>query len=164
MEEHQNPHLWRGGCRVPGGSARLGFTLIEMLVVIVMIVILASIMLPQISGTVTRAKVRETANIVAGDLEQAVSLAARLRKPVVLTWSGNQYLVRDRATAPADTVRLRRSLSLRSDLGVSQVQFTPASATIYPNGLVSTALEVVVTSGGYTRSITLSPAGLVRVQ
>jgi len=135
-----------------------------MLMVVVLLGILSAIVFPRVSRFTIRAKVRETASVVAGDLEHAVSLAARLRRPVTLSWSGTEYVVRDRATSPADSVRLRRNLRMTSDQGVRQVQFTPATVVIYPNGLVSTSVAVAVTSDGFTRTVTLSPSGMVRVQ
>lgn len=132
--------------------------------VVVLLGILSAIVFPRVSRFTIRAKVRETASVVAGDLEHAVSLAARLRRPVTLSWSGTEYVVRDRATSPADSVRLRRNLRMTSDQGVRQVQFTPATVVIYPNGLVSTSVAVAVTSDGFTRTVTLSPSGMVRVQ
>jgi prepilin-type N-terminal cleavage/methylation domain-containing protein len=143
---------------------RGGFTLVEILMVVVVLGTLAAIAVPRVSRAVSNAKVRETANIVAGDLEQAVSLSARLRRPLVITWSGGQYLVRDRATAPADTVRIRRNVGVTGDFGVQQIQFSPATVLVFPNGLVSSSLQVQVSSNGFSRTVTLSPAGMVRVQ
>ena len=147
-----------------GILSALGFTLIEMLMVIVLLGILGSVMVPQVSRFTTRAKVRETAGTVAGDLEQAVTLAGRLRKPVTLSWSGSTYQVRDRATSPSDTIRLQRTVAFGSDFGVRRIEFSPASVVIFPNGLVSAAVSVEVESDGFGRVVTLSPAGLVRIQ
>lgn len=143
---------------------RGGFTLVEILMVVVVLGTLAAIAMPRVSRAVSNAKVRETANIVAGDLEHAISLSARLRRPLVITWSGNQYVVRDRATAPADTVRIRRNVGVTGDGGAQSIEFTPSTVLVFPNGLVSSAVEVQVTSNGFSRTITLSPAGMVRVQ
>jgi hypothetical protein len=137
-----------------------------MLITVTVLGLLAVAVLPKVSRVTTHAKLNEATRVVASDLEQAVGIAARLRKPAVLTFvSGGLYTVRDRATSPADTVRLRRDLALVSDQGVATLAFSPTTVTIYPNGLVSAALTVTLTAAdGYARTVTLSPAGLVREQ
>lgn len=144
---------------------RTGFSLAELLLVVVLLGMLAAIMVPKVYQITTRAKVNETAKTVANDLEQAVGLAGRLRKPVQLAYlSGGVYTVRDRATSPADTLRLTRNLGLTGYQGVGTMTFSTSPLTIYPNGLVSSSLTVTVTSSGYSRTVTLSPAGMVREQ
>lgn len=143
-----------------------GFTLVEMLLVIVMIGLLAAMLMPKVSKITTHAKLNEAASVVAGDMEQAVGLAARLRKPVVISYvSGGKYTVRDRATSPGDTLRLSRDLGLKGDQGAYVIAFTPSAVTVYPNGLVSPALLVRLTTlDNFSRHVTVSPAGLVRLQ
>lgn len=138
----------------------------EMLLVIVMLGLLSAILMPRVSRITTHAKLNEAAGVIAGDLEQAVSLAARLRKPVTVTYlSGGKYTIRDRATSPNDSLRLSRDLGLTGDQGVATIAFTPTTVTIFPNGLVSAALLVrLTTADGFSRHVTLSPAGLVRAQ
>lgn len=143
-----------------------GFTLVEMLLVIVMLGLLTAMLLPRVARIATHAKLNEAASIVAGDMEQAVGLAGRLRKPVVVAYvSGGKYTVRDRANSPGDTLRLSRDLGLTGDQGAYEVVFTPTSVTVYPNGLLSAALLVrVTTADNFSRHVTVSPAGLVRLQ
>ncbi len=158
------PSCHRTARRLAAGPAR-GFTLTEMLLVIVMLGLLSAMLMPRVSRITTHAKLNEALNIVANDLEQAVGLAARLRRPVTLAYvSGGKYTVRDRATSPGDTLRLSRDLGLTGDQGVAVLAFTPASVTIFPNGLVSASLLVRLTADDFSRHVTLSPAGLVRVQ
>lgn len=141
-----------------------GVTLIELIVVIVFVGILAAIAAPKVGVMVARSKVNQAAGVVAADLEQAVTLAGRRRRPVVLSLeSAGSYVVRDRAAAGADTVRLRRNLAVGPDAGVTTLAFAPATATVFPNGQVSTAMTVTVTGRGHTRTITLSAAGQVRI-
>jgi prepilin-type N-terminal cleavage/methylation domain-containing protein len=162
MMTHPSSHTSRHRRLVGRGA---GFTLTEMLLVIVMLGLLSAMLMPRISRITTHAKLNEAANIVAGDLEQAVALAARLRRPVTVNYvSGGKYTVRDRASSPNDTLRLSRDLGLTGDQGVAVVAFTPSTVTIYPNGLVSASLLVRVTGDNFSRHVTLTPAGLIRLQ
>jgi prepilin-type N-terminal cleavage/methylation domain-containing protein len=145
-------------------ASRRGLTLVELLLVVVVLGILTVMIAPVISRVTTRARVNEATGVVAADLEQTVGLAGRLRKPMTLSLEGTgRYVVKDRATSPADTVRLRRNLAYSADQGVNSLTLEPSTITIFPNGLVSAALTVTIASNGYSRQITLSPAGQVRV-
>jgi type II secretion system protein H len=145
-------------------SQTAGVTLIELIVVIVFVGILAAMTAPKVGVLVARSKVNQAAGVVAADLEQAVTLAGRRRRPMVLSIeSAGIYVVRDRATSGQDTVRLRRNLVVGSDAGVTTLAFAPATATIFPNGQVSAPMTVTVTGRGHTRTVTLSAAGQVRI-
>jgi type II secretory pathway pseudopilin PulG len=137
--------------------------MIELLVVIVFVGILIAMAAPRVSLLVGRNKVNQAAGVVAADLEQAVTMAARRRRPVVLTIeSAGTYTIRDRAASGADTLRLRRNLAVGADAGVTTLTFAPATVSIFPNGLVSAALTVTLTGRGNSRTVTLSAAGQVR--
>jgi prepilin-type N-terminal cleavage/methylation domain-containing protein len=151
------------GSRPVGGTS--GFSLMEMLIVIVLLGLLSATLLPRMSRIATHAKVNEAANTVASDLEQAVGLAGRLRRPLVIAYvSGSKYTLRDRATSPGDTLRLSRDLGLKGDQGVASLTFSPTSVIVFPNGLVNNALTVTLTGDNLSRTVTVSPAGLVRMQ
>jgi Tfp pilus assembly protein FimT len=138
--------------------------MMEMLIAIVLIGILVAIAAPKFYSIAMRYRVDEALNTVAADLRQAVSLAAREQKPVTIALeTTTRYVVKDRATSPADTVRLRRDMQLGSDAGVRSISFSPATVTVYANGIISSALTVTLTSDSYARQVTLSVAGQVRV-
>mgnify|MGYP002622703030 CR=1 FL=1 len=143
---------------------RAGFTLAELLAVIVILGILAALASPKVYRTVTRSKVNQAAGVVAADLEHAVSLAARQRKPVQLALeSAATYTLRDRAASPADTLRLRRTLTTSGDQGVQSMTFSRTPVQIFPNGTTDGALTITVSGAGQTRTVTMSPAGQVRI-
>lgn len=143
---------------------RAGITLTELIVVVVFVGILSAMAAPKVGVLVARSKVNQAAGVIAADLEHAVSLAGRRRRPMTLTvQSPGVYTVRDRATSPADTLRFRRVLSVGPDAGVTTLTFSPASIQIFPSGTVSAPMTVTVTGRGHTRVIAISAAGLVRV-
>ncbi len=149
---------------VQRAGRRAGFTLTELMMVVVVLGILAAMATPRFYRTVNRSKVNEAAGVVAADLEQAVTLAARRRKPMQLTLSSStSYTIRDRATAPADTARLTRVLTRAGDQGVESITFSRSPVQIFPNGTTDGGLTVTLSGAGLTRTVTLSAAGQVRV-
>ena len=67
------------------GGNRAGFSLIEMLVTVSMLAIMVGMAAPNVSKDITHGRVNGAAQIVAADLEQAMSLAGRQRRPVRVT-------------------------------------------------------------------------------
>ena len=95
-----------------------GFTLTELLMVIVILGILAALATPRVYQTVARAKVKQPAGVLAADLEQAVALAGRTRKPVVVAKEpATTYTIRDRVASGTGTLRLQRVIALTGDQG-----------------------------------------------
>ena len=141
-----------------------GFTLTELLMVIVILGILAALATPRVYQTVARAKVRQAAGVLATDLEQAVALAGRSRKPLVFTKeSATTYTIRDRVASGTGTLRLQRQLALTGEQGVSAMNFSRIQLQIFPTGTTNGPLTVVLSGPGLTRTVTLTAAGQVRV-
>lgn len=144
---------------------RTGFTLTELLMVIVILGILAALATPRMYQTVARSKVKQAAGVIAADLEQAVALAGRSRKPMVVTLeSATTYTIRDRVASGTGTLRLQRVLTLTGDQGVNSLFFSRARLQIFPNGTTDGAFTVAVGGAGMTRLVTVSAAGQVRQQ
>lgn len=135
-----------------------------MLIVVAVISLLAAIAVPRIGQQVAESKVRQAATVVAGDLEQAVALAARARRPITIRCDcGDRVLlVRDRGVA--DSIRLRRSFATGSGIEVTTMTLLPDSVVVFPTGILSDTLAVrLIGADGYERVVTLSRAGRVRV-
>lgn len=141
--------------------SRRGFTLPEMLIVIVVIVIVAAMGFPAVANVIRHGRVNQAVNVVAGDLETAVSYAARQRKPVRIAYpGGTQFTIADRSTG---AVLRRRELGVDTEWKLSTVRFSTATVDVFPAGITSLPLTVQVGDGGYTRQVRLTRAGLVQV-
>ena len=148
-------------CR-PNG--RLGFTMVEVVLVFTLIGIMAAFAIPKISRVIQASQVNRAAAIVAADLESAFTMAARRRQPmrIACTCGTGRYTIADRA---GGTVRVSRALRGDSDLGSMTLTFSQTPVDVFPNGVASIAaapLLVRVTSGASTRAVTVTSAGFVR--
>jgi len=140
--------------------------MIELALTMVVIAIMTAMMVPKIGRVIQSTRVSRQTAMVAADLEQAFTLAARLRQPMRLscTCGTGTYTVVDRT---GGTLRLSRRLGGDDDLGTSTLTFTtiPAGGTvdIFPSGVSTATLTARITSGISTRAVTLSTAGQVRI-
>jgi prepilin-type N-terminal cleavage/methylation domain-containing protein len=140
-----------------------GFTLTEMLLVIAVLGILSAMLLPKATAVLTRAGTGQAASIVALDLERAVTLAGRERKPVRIACdcANGRYTITDRASG---TVLVTRSLTgANGQLNVQSIAFSVTPIDVFPSGLTSSALTITLTSSGASRQVTMSAGGFVRL-
>jgi Tfp pilus assembly protein FimT len=143
--------------------------MIELALTLTIIAIMAAMMVPKIGRVMQAARVNRQTAIIAADLEQSFTLAARYRKPMRLncTCGTQTYTIADRT---GGTVRLSRRLGADADLGTLTLTFTTnpvigvnGLVDIFPSGVSSTSLTARITSGISTRAVTLSTAGQVRI-
>jgi type II secretory pathway pseudopilin PulG len=153
---------------IPARQARrreFGFTMVEMGLTLVIIAIMTAMMVPKIGRVMQATRVNRTAAIVAGDLEQAFTLAGRFRRPMRIscTCGTGTYTVAD---LNGGTVRLTRRLGQDADLGSITLAFElPVAGVVdvFPSGVSTQLLRVRITSGISTKAVTLSTAGHVRI-
>jgi type IV fimbrial biogenesis protein FimT len=143
--------------------ARFGVTLIEALIAIAILAILVGMVAPAVSRQITHSRVNEAAQAIASDLESALSLAGRQRRPVRVTVDPAQraLLTVDRASGQVIT---RRAYGAMSDYQVGALSASPASIDILPHGVTTSAATITVSSGTYSRQVTVTRGGVVRVQ
>jgi Tfp pilus assembly protein FimT len=146
-------------------TRRRGFTMVELALTFTVIAIMAGMMVPKIGRIMQATRINRQTAIIAGDLEQAFTMAARLRKPMRISCdcANGTYTVAD---LNGGTVRLSRTLGRDSDLGTLTLAFEAPVAGIvdvFPSGVSSAPLQVRITSGPSTRAVTLSTAGHVRI-
>jgi len=140
-----------------------GFTLLEILVVLAIMVILAGLGGVQLVASFEHAKVRRGAAILTADLQYAQGIAARQRRPVVVLVDPDLrfYIIRDRSTS---VVYRQRFLGDETDYAVETLEASPDSPLeVFPNGAVRTATTFTIGVKDYERHVTVTQAGQIRL-
>jgi Tfp pilus assembly protein FimT len=146
-------HLGVNGCSA-------GFTAVELALTLVVAGLLTAMSMPRVSRTLQHMRVNRATAAVAADLEQAFSTSARMRKPIRITFNtvALSYTMADRV---GGTVRLTRSLTA-PDYQLQSLAATTSPLDVFPSGVATATDTVTIGSGGYTRRIVVTSAGLVR--
>ncbi|PYO97372.1 MAG: hypothetical protein DMD60_07175 [Gemmatimonadetes bacterium] len=142
--------------------AASGFTLLELLIVITFFGLVTAMTFPTVSRITTHSRVNQAALVVGQDLSQALSAAARQRKPIRIARGADQQSITtsDRASG---MVLSTRALGPGDAYPLDSVTFSASPIDVFPNGFTSSALTVTLWAGGYSRRVTMSRAGWVRV-
>ena len=143
-------------------SRASGFSMLEMLIVMIIIAVLVGIVIPKISRLVRHERVNRAAQVLVQDLQNGFAIAGRQRAPVRLTFTPSTmtYVFSDRATGTALSTRV---MSNGSEYSLTSLSSTANTVDILPNGIGSTAFTVTLTNGDYFRKVTASSAGFVRM-
>ena len=146
----------------PTRALRAGFSLIEMLVTVSMLGIMIGMAAPAVSADISHARVNRAAQVVAADLEQALSLAGRQRRPVRVVVDGSLKETRliDRATG---NLISRRRFDDVSEYKLYSIAGSPATVDLLPQGVATASTIVTLSAGGYSRTVTMTRGGHVRV-
>ena len=142
---------------------RKGVTLVEWMTVIVILGTMFAIALPKLSNSIRQRRVIAAAGALNADIPAAFSLAARQRKPVVLSYDAASGEVRITDRARPDSIYHRRALGSTSEYMLSGVTMTPSSVQIFPNGVSSSAFTITLANGSYVRQLTVARTGFSRV-
>jgi len=148
--------------------ARPGFSLMEMLIVVILIGIVMSVAGVRVSGMMTQQRVIRAASTIQTQMETAFALAGRNRVPMKLVFTTSASAITLKTTDRAGTTTFGTPTDLKQ-LGLSNGNVTASSntVTVFPNGFASDTLsiQVLVTRGSttYKRIVRMSRAGLVKV-
>lgn len=147
----------------PKRLCRWGFTTIELIIIITIMGLLASMAGISLSRIVRHSRTNKAASVITADLQNAFAVAARQRMPVTITADSTtkSYQFIDRKTD--SVLRIRSFYGNTSDYQLSKLIFTPATIDVFPSGVSSSKLTVELGNGDYTRTITASTAGFIRV-
>ncbi len=144
-------------------AAREGFSLFELLIVVVILGILTTMVGPAMSRIVRHQRVNRAATVIASDLQNAFAVAARQREPVRIQAdvATRSYQFIDRSTGAV--LRIRTFYGDTSEYRLTSLVFNPTTFDVFPNGISSAAVTINMANGDYTKKITASTAGFIRV-
>ena len=144
-------------------ARRRGYSLVELIMVVSVLGVLAGIASPKISRIVRHNRVNKAAMVITADLQNAFASAARQRAPVRISADANtkSYQFVDRKTGAV--LRIRSFYGDTSEYRLSTLVFTPATIDVFPTGVSSTPIVVDLANGDYSRKITASTAGFIRM-
>lgn len=145
-----------------GSNRATGFSMLEMLLVLIIIGIISGIVIPKIAMQIRHERVNRAAQVLVQDLQNGFAIAGRQRSPVRLTFypSAIMYEFTDRATG---TVLQTRPMSTGSEYSLTALSSNETTVDILPNGIGSAAFVVTLTNGDYFRKVSASTAGFVRM-
>jgi prepilin-type N-terminal cleavage/methylation domain-containing protein len=145
----------------PGRRRSGGYTVIELLLVMIIISVIAAVAYVRMQPSLERARVRGAASVLAGDLQYAQVMAARLRTPMVVSMNTGAltYQIADRG----GTVYRARDLGAAGSYALGELQATPATLEVFPNAVAAQSATYTVGANGYRRRVTFSRAGQIRV-
>lgn len=145
-------------------NLRQGFTVLELIAVVVILGIMASFAGPALSRIVRHQRVNRAATVIASDLQNAFASAARERQPVRIQADATtrSYQFIDRKTGTV--LRIRTFYGDTSEYRLSKLVFTPATIDVFPTGISSAAIVIDLGNGDYNKQITASTAGFIRIK
>jgi Tfp pilus assembly protein FimT len=133
-----------------------------MLITVGMLGIVVGMVAPNVSRDISHSRVNGAAQVVAADLEQALSLAGRQRRPVrvVIDGAAKEIQLIDRASGQLIS---RRALGDISEYKLYSVSGAPATIDLLPQGVATAPTIVTLSAAGYSRRVTMTRGGYVRV-
>lgn len=136
--------------------------MLEMLIVLIVVTVLIAIVIPKMAKIMSHERVNRAAQVVVADLQNGFAMAGRQRAPVRLTFTSSTqtYVFSDRGSG---AVIQTRTMNKQSEYALTTLSGSPSTVDILPNGIGSAAFTVTIGQNGYTRTVTASSAGFVRL-
>lgn len=165
MSQRREQMLSRDASR---GPLRVGFTIVELLIVLALAAIVASISIRSVGDTMRRDRVQKAAAIISTDIEQAFALAARQRTPMRLKFDSvrKTFSVAERADT---TLKYRTRQFATGDLAIDYISASSGTVMVMPSGLSADTLSLkigIYSKNGvpYNRTVRMTRGGLVRIK
>lgn len=135
----------------------------ELIAVVAIIGVLALIVGPATSRIIRHQRTNRAAMVITADLQNAFAVAARQRQPVRIQADAatRSYQFIDRKTGAV--LRIRTFYGDTSEYRLTKLQFDNPTIDVFPNGVSSLPLKIDLANGDYSKQITASTAGFIRV-
>jgi Tfp pilus assembly protein FimT len=143
------------------GSRSAGFTAVEVLIVLVVLMIIGSMGYPQMAGRVMAGRADNAARMVASDLRMAVALAARQGTPIRVEF--DESALELRLINRAGTVVHQRAFGSGSEFPVESANAS-ATVTVFPNRLASAQSLVQFETPARSTLVRMTRATLIKVE
>jgi Tfp pilus assembly protein FimT len=133
-----------------------------MLITVGMLAVMVGMVAPRVSKEISHSRVNGAAQVVAADLEQALSLAGRQRRPVrvMIDGAAKEIQLIDRVSGQLIS---RRALGDVSEYKLYSVAGSPSTVDLLPQGVATGPTIVTLSAAGYSRRVTMTRGGYVRV-
>jgi len=142
-------------------SRAAGFTLVELMIVLVIVATVGAVALPRFARATARQQLDAAADRVAADLELARTRARAASQSLTVSYStADDHYRMNAVGGDAKTVELDEP---PYGVDLIKVKFgTDASVTFNGYGVPSSSGAIVLESNGHTMTVTLDPNGEVR--
>ena len=151
-------------CRKFRLRARRGFTILELIIVIVVAGVMMTVGFPKVHNIMVQQRVARASAAVQNTLEAAFAIAGRNRRPIRITWSSStmQLAITDRA----GTVFYRRTGLGQDPYGLKSTDVTvwQTPVEVYPNGLANSSDTITFSTGGVTKKLVMTRGGMVYIK
>ncbi len=135
-----------------------GFSLIELLLVVALVAIIASVTLPALNGTMSAYRLRASADIIASELDAARVMAISRGAVYEVHFNGNQVSVIDPQESTDEKKAVRRPKTLEEGVTVSGPVIT-----FRPRGSAGGGTIDVTNEKGIKASVTVAVSGKIQV-
>ena len=144
------------------GATRRGFSLVELLVIIMIVSVAMATTLPRIGAVTNQTKVQRANQALQQDVQQAWAIAARNRAPTKLVFSSSSMQLQITNLA-GSMIYKRTSYGTGGSYGLTPTELimAPATITVFPNGLANDTVGFSIARSTYSKKFWVSKSGMV---